>query len=148
MFRLSVSLTALLLAAPLGAQTKLVDEGRSALDRGDPQTAVNLLQKVVAQNPRDAGTHYLLGVAYGYLAEKADIFRQASLARHTRDEFERAVRIDPDNLDARFALVEFYSMAPRFLGGSRQKALQQAEEIRKRDPKAGESAFAFLDDHR
>jgi tetratricopeptide (TPR) repeat protein len=148
MFRLLLPLTAFLLAAPLAAQTSLVAEGRAALDRRDPQTAVILLEKAVAQNRANAATHYLLGVAYGTLAEKADVFRRASLARHTRDEFERAVRIDPDNLDARFALVEFYSMAPRFLGGSRQKALQQAEEIRKRDPKAGESAFAFLDDHR
>ena len=140
MFRLAVPLIALLLTA----QTNLVDEGRAALDRDDPQAAVNLLEKAVAQNPGDSHAHYFLGVAYGHLAEKAGVFRRASLARHTRDEFERAVSIDPDDLDARFALVEFYSLAPRYLGGSSQKALQEAEEIRKRDPKAGESAFSFL----
>jgi Tfp pilus assembly protein PilF len=144
MFRNLTVVSALLLAVPLGAETNRVDAGRAALDKRDPQTAVNLLEKEVAQNPGNSGAHYLLGVAYGTLAEKAGVLRQAVLARHTRDEFERAVRIDPNNLDARLALVEYYSMAPRYLGGSLQKAQQQAEEIRKRDPKAGQSAFAFL----
>jgi Tfp pilus assembly protein PilF len=141
-------LLAVLIAAPLAAQTTPVEQGRAALARKDPQAAVNILQETVAKTPQNAEAHYLLGVAYGALAEKANPFRQPALARHTRDEFERAVRADPNHLDARLGLVQYYSVAPGFLGGSEQKALQQAEEIRKRDVLAAHRAFAFIYIHR
>jgi tetratricopeptide (TPR) repeat protein len=139
-----IALAVFLIASPLIAQTDLIGEGRAALNRKDPQAAVTLLDKAVAENPHSANAHYFLGVAYGRLAEKASIFRQAALARHTRDEFERAVRLDPNNLEARFALVQYYTMAPGFLGGSRQKALQEAEQIRERNATAGDEALAFV----
>ena len=143
-----LGLLAVLIAAPLAAQTTLVEQGRAALDRKDPQAAMNLLQKAVAQTPQDAQAHYFLGVAYGTLAEKANVFRQAALARHTRDEFERAVRADPNHVDARFGLVQYYCVAPALLGGDERKALQQAEEIRKRDALTAHRAFAFIYTHR
>jgi tetratricopeptide (TPR) repeat protein len=140
----AIGLAAFLLAAPLVAQTTLVDQARVALDRKDAKAAVSLLEKSIAQDPGAADAHYLLGVAYGNLAEKANIFRQSSLARHARDEFERAVRLDPNHLDARFALVEYYTLAPSFFGGNQQKALEQASEIRRRDAPTGERAFEFI----
>jgi tetratricopeptide (TPR) repeat protein len=126
-----IVLAAFLIASPLAAQT-------------DPHAALEQLEKAVAENPRSADAHYRLGVAYGRVAEKASIFRQPALARHTRDEFERAVRLDPNHLDARFALVEYYTIAPAFLGGSRHKALQQAQQIRARDAGVGDEALAFV----
>ena len=46
----------------------------------------------------------------------SSVFRQATLARHTRDEFERAVQLDPNHLEARYALVQFYILAPAIVG--------------------------------
>jgi len=139
-----IALAVFLIASPLIAQADQIGDGRASLDRKDPQAALTLLEKAVAESPRSAEAHYLLGVAYGRLAEKASIFRQPALARHTRDEFERAVRLDPNHLEARFALVQYYTVAPAFLGGSRQKALQQTEQIRERDASAGNQALAFV----
>ena len=48
-------------------------------------------------------------------------------------EFEKAVKLDPNYIDARFGLMEFYLMAPRLMGGGADKAREQAVEIRKRD---------------
>jgi tetratricopeptide (TPR) repeat protein len=142
MRRLAVAF--LMMAAPLAAQTSLVEEGRVAIDRNDPQDALPLLQRAVAQNPNNANAHYLLGVAYGNLAQKANMFRRTSLARHTRDEFERAVELDPRHLDARWGLVQYYALAPGYLGGSEQKARQEAKEISKRDAALGKRAFDFI----
>ena len=133
-----------LLAASLAAQTTLVEQGRAALDRNDPRTAVKLLEAAVAQTPQDADTHYFLGVAYGKLAEKSNVFRQAALARRTRDQFERAVSLNPNHLDARFSLVQYYMIAPNIYGGSEQKALEEANEIARRDAAGGHRAFAFI----
>lgn len=82
---------------------------------------------------------------YGEEARAASIFRKPGLAIKAREQFERAVQIDPDFLDARFALIEYDMRAPAFLGGSEAKAITQANEIRKRNPIEGHRAFAMID---
>jgi tetratricopeptide (TPR) repeat protein len=145
--RHTIALLAALIALPLLAQGTLIDQGRAALNRNDDDAAAALFEKAVAQNPKSAEAHYLLGSAYGSQAQKASIFGQASLASKTKDEFEKAVALDPDLLDARVGLVQFYTMAPGFMGGSYDKAFAQAQEIRKRDPLMGHRTTAFIYSH-
>jgi len=133
-----------LLALPLLAQNSLIDQGRAAMNRNDADAAAALFEKAVAQNPKSAEAHYLLGTAYGSQAQKASIFGQASLAGKTKDEFEKAVELDPSLLDARFGLVQFYAMAPGIVGGSYDKAFAQAAEIKKHDPLMAHRAAAFI----
>lgn len=142
--RIGNTAAAVLLVASLHAQPALIDRAKMALDRGHPEAAVPMLQSQVAQSPSDSNAHYLLGVAYGKLAEKANFFRQPSLARHARDEFERAVQFDPNNLDARFALVQYYTLAPSMLGGSKRKAMDEAQAIRSRNAAMGDRAMSFI----
>lgn len=143
-----VLMTPLLHASPQPApQNPLIDQGRAALQQDDIDNAVDLLQKAVTAEPGSADAHYWLGNAYGRLALKANIFRRLSLARKTRAEFERAVELNPDDVDARFALVQFYTMAPGFAGGSTAKAYTQAAEIASRNPQKGRMALAFVQTH-
>jgi len=72
------------------------------------------------------------------------MFKAASMAGKVRDEFAKAVQLDPNLLDARFGLMEFYLRAPGFMGGDEGKAREQANEIRKRDAFSGHRAFASL----
>src|SRR5262249_36966662 len=58
--------------------------------------------------------------------------------------FTRAVELDPNNLDARTGLIEFYMLAPGIMGGDEKKALQQAAEIKRRDAMRGHQAFAYI----
>ena len=136
-----------LMALPLFAQTSLIDQGRAAMLRSDADAAAALFEKAVAQNPRNAMAHYLLGSAYGSQAQKASMFGQASLAGKTKDEFEKAVELVPNLLDARMGLIQFYAMAPGFMGGSYDKAFAQTEEIRKRDPLMAHRAAGFIYAH-
>ncbi|MEA2238253.1 MAG: hypothetical protein QOC81_2977 [Thermoanaerobaculia bacterium] len=136
-----------LIAFPLFAQNSFLDQGRAAMNRNDAETASGLFEKAVAQNPKSAEAHYLLGSAYGTMAQKASLFSQASLAGKTKDEFEKAVELDPNHLEARMGLVQYYAMAPGFMGGSYDKAFAQAGEIRKRDPLMGHRASATIYSH-
>jgi tetratricopeptide (TPR) repeat protein len=138
---------AALIALPLFAQTPLLDQGRAAMARADAGAAATLFEKAVAQNPKSAEAHYLLGTAYGSQAQQASIFGQASLAAKTKDEFEKAVALDPNLLDARYGLVEFYAMAPGIIGGSFDKAFAQTAEIKKHDPLMAHRAAAFIYTH-
>jgi len=138
---------AALIALPLLAQNSLIDQGRAAMNRNDADAAAALFEKAVAQNPKSAEAHYLLGTAYGSQAQKASIFSQMSLAGKTKDEFEKAVELDPALSDARFGLVQFYAMAPGIAGGSYDKAFAQVAEIKKHDPLAAHRAAAFIYTH-
>src|SRR5712691_9652109 len=113
----AAALLVLCLSTPLLAQGTLIDQGRTALIRREPERAVDLLERAVAQDPNSAEAHYLLGDAYGDLAQKASIFKQPGLARRTREEFERAVELDPNHVQTRFGLVHYYIVAPGFMGG-------------------------------
>ncbi len=67
--RAAIALLAVSLSLPMAGRTTLVEQGRAALSRNDAETAANLLEKAVAQSPANAEAHYLLGSAYGTLAQ-------------------------------------------------------------------------------
>ncbi len=118
--------------------------GRLALQRGDADQAVACLEKTVALKPDDARFHLRLGDAYGIAAQKAGLFSQMSLARKCKTEYEKAVELDPKNIDARFGLMGFYQEAPGIVGGGLDKALAQAQEIKKLDAARGRGAVASV----
>jgi len=72
---------------------------------------------------------------------RSSVLIQPFLALKVKQHFERAVELNPDNLDARADLKEYYEKAPGFLGGSVEKARQQAEEIAK---SASKNYFEFF----
>ncbi|HUQ29144.1 MAG TPA: TRAP transporter TatT component family protein [Usitatibacter sp.] len=84
------------------------------------------------------------GNEYGREAMKAGMFSAMSLASKMKDSLHRAVELDPDFLPARFTLIEFYAQAPALAGGNKEKAMEQAAEIRKRDAVEGHRAFARI----
>ena len=134
------------IALPMAAQSAdpVVVEANRLLETNRPESAVKLLEKGVAESPKNALRHFWLGRAYGAAAEEASAFRMISLARSARDAFESAVEADPNFVDARMALVEYYLLAPGIMGGSVDKAREQAREIRKRDALAGHRSFAQI----
>ncbi len=150
--RLRLTFLAAFAATSLFAQTpalsaaegSLVEQGRAAIQRGDTDTAADVLEKAVAQTPNSAEAHYYLGSAYGMQAQKANMFSAASLAGKAKSELLKAVELNPKYLEARFGLMEFYAMAPGIIGGSFDKAFEQAAEIKKLDPLQGHRAYGIV----
>ena len=106
--------------------------------------ASDAFERAVKAAPMRAAYHFQLGQSYGARAQHANIFKQAMLARKTKHEFDRAVQLDPDLIDARVGLVSYYLLAPGLLGGSADRARAEAEEIRRRNPYRGGLAFAQI----
>jgi tetratricopeptide (TPR) repeat protein len=121
--------------------------GKIAVLQNDAGKAAGYLEKAVAKNGNVSEYHSWLGQAYGSQAQSAGMLSQASLAKKTQAELERAVQLDPNNLDARSGLIDYYLFAPGFMGGSDDKAREQATEIRKRDSFQGHRAFARIYNH-
>ena len=88
--------------------------------------------------------HLWLGNAIGQQAGQASVVRQPFLARRVKAEFERAVALSPDLLDAREGLLQFYLVAPGVMGGSEAKAREQQVEIAKRNTVRGQMAAAAI----
>jgi tetratricopeptide (TPR) repeat protein len=118
--------------------------GRLALQREEHEVAVKHLEKAVAAAPNDSRFHHRLGDAYGQSALKAGLFSKMTLAGKCRTAYEKAVELDPKNLDARFSLLGFYQQAPGIAGGGMDKAHAQAQEIKKLDAGRGRQAVAGL----
>lgn len=137
---------AALVAASLLAATpdQLFTSGKDTLAHGDWDKAADLFEQALKASPNNAQYHFWLGRAYGAKAQNASLFSAPGLATKTREQFELAVQLDPNYTDARFGLLEYYLQAPGFLGGSEDKAMEQAQELRKRDALTGHRAFALI----
>ena len=88
--------------------------------------------------------HLRLGDAYGLTAQSAGLFSQMGWAKKCQAEYEKAVELDPKNIDARWSLMEYDRQAPGFVGGGTDKALAQAQEIKKLDEHRGRLAVALV----
>lgn len=99
----------------------------------DYDRAISEGERAIALAPNNADYHLWLGRAYGRKAEHASWFSAASLAGKMREQLERAVQLNSDDVDARTDLAEFYIEAPSVVGGGKDKAQVQAQSIESRD---------------
>jgi tetratricopeptide (TPR) repeat protein len=111
--------------------------GRTFFSTEQYEQAAQWFELAAVLDGKNSGYHLWLGRAYGHLAQRASVLWQFPLARKVRKHFERAVALDPDNVDARADLLEYYLKAPWIIGGSREKAEAQAHEIAERDLQEG-----------
>jgi tetratricopeptide (TPR) repeat protein len=91
-------------------------------------------ERAVDLAPQNSVYHLWLGRIYGQKAEKANPFSAMGFAKKVRDQFEKAVQLDPNNMEARSDLAEFYIEAPGMVGGGKDKARAQAEAIASKNP--------------
>jgi len=118
--------------------------GRIELEGNDVDAAVEWFERAVRMNPKSSVYYDWLGRAYGTQAQHANRFRQPFLARKTKNAWETALALDPDNLDVRDDLIIFYSRVPGFLGGNKEKAREMVLEIKKRNAYRGSIAATSL----
>jgi tetratricopeptide (TPR) repeat protein len=111
---------------------------RAYFTLGDWDKGISACEQAVSLEPENAQYHLWLGRVYGEKADHAGFLSAAGLAKKVRGEFETAVRLNPNNAEARTDLAEFYLEAPGIVGGGRDKAEAQAQKLVALDPvKAG-----------
>jgi len=111
---------------------------------GDPDRAVEAMEQAVALAPASSNLQRELGDVYGFAAQKAGMLSKMGLAKKCKAAYDKAVELDPRNIDARWSLMEYCRQAPGFVGGGMDAAYAQAEEIRKLDANKGRIALATL----
>ncbi len=119
--------------------------GQIAIEREDYDAAIHDLEAALTISPGTSRYHSALGDAYGLASEKAGVFKKFTMARKCLSEYERAVALDPKDLEAHERLFEYYFRAPSIVGGGIEKATEEAGKIVKLDPKRGHQNYATLD---
>jgi tetratricopeptide (TPR) repeat protein len=121
--------------------------GRCFYELRDYNRAVTSLERAIALEPDRSDYHDWLGKSYGRKAEEANRFTpftSISLAHKTRREFETAVRLDANNLEAQRDLIRYLMNAPGIVGGSEPAAEQRVHALSAVNSIEGELAQAEL----
>ena len=110
--------------------------------------AESLCRKAVSLDPQNSHFHLWLGRVYGEKADRVNFMSAASLAGKVRGEFERAVELNPKDVEARLDLAEFYIDAPGIVGGGEQKARDQAQLVGTTNPAREHWVYARIAEHK
>ncbi|WP_051971705.1 hypothetical protein [Massilia sp. 9096] len=120
-------------------------EAIMALDHeGRTEEALRLAEQCIAANAQHSNCYLAHGNALGAKAQHAGPIAAMGLATRIRDDFLKAVELDPHNTDARFALLDYYIQAPALVGGGRARARALAAQTEAVSPAAGRLMQAQL----
>jgi Flp pilus assembly protein TadD len=118
--------------------------GRNHYMQGEYKKATEILEKAAAADPANSDYELWLGRAFGRRAETASPFTAPPNANKARQHFEKAVQLNPRNMEALSDLLEYYLEAPGFMGGGLDKAAGVADRMASIDPVEGHCAQARL----
>src|SRR5579863_9969174 len=118
--------------------------GKSSFMQNDLGKASDYFQKAIAFAPGNSDYVLWLGRTWGRKAESSNPFTAPHAASRARECIEKAVSLDPRNVDALDDLFDYYLEAPGFLGGGLDKADATARRVEALDPAEGRFDLARL----
>lgn len=122
--------------------------GKNYFMLGDYKKAIEAFQHAIEVSPNTSVYHHWLGRTWGRRAETSNPLMAPSYASKARQAFEKAVELDPKNLEAVNDLFSYYLEAPGFLGGGLDKAAALASKISAVDAVEGHYALAQIAEKR
>jgi tetratricopeptide (TPR) repeat protein len=96
--------------------------------------AVAAMERCLARSEADARCHWWLGRAFGRKALEAGTLGGLRYAGRVREHFERAAALEPQAVDIRYDLHQYYILAPSLAGGGKSKARASLAEFARLRP--------------
>ena len=93
------------------------------------ENALPFYEKLLSIAPREADYFYKYGGVLGMIAKESNKFKALSLVAAIRGSFEKAIALDKNHVEARWALIELYLQLPAIVGGSEWKAEKYANQL-------------------
>lgn len=110
----------------------------------DWDEAISYYAELVEEEDHSANYHFKYGGALGMKALDISRIRALGYIGDIKKHFETAARLDPNHIEVRWALVEYYIQLPGIIGGSEKKAIEYANELGKISPVDGYLANGYI----
>ncbi|MAL58915.1 MAG: hypothetical protein CMC14_02610 [Flavobacteriaceae bacterium] len=110
----------------------------------DWDTAMEYYETLLESDDNNAKYHFKYGGALGMKALEISKIRALGYVGDIREHFESAAKLDPNHIEVRWALVEYYIQLPGIIGGSEKKAITYANELSKISPVDGYLANGYI----
>ncbi|WP_396164232.1 tetratricopeptide repeat protein [Flavobacterium sp.] len=109
--------------------------------------AIGYYQKLKKLKPKEANYYYKYGGALGLKSKDGGKWVAIRLIGEMKDSFEKTIALNPNHIDARWALIEYYLQVPGLFGGSEKNAQHYADELIKLSPVDGYLSKGRIDEY-
>jgi len=110
----------------------------------DWDTSIDYYEVLVDDDNNNANYHFKYGGAMGMKALEINRIRALGYIGTIKKHFQKAAQLDPNHIEVRWALVEFYIQLPGIIGGSEKKAIKYANQLAKISPVDGYLANGYI----
>ncbi|MBU0941886.1 MAG: hypothetical protein KKD36_10710 [Bacteroidetes bacterium] len=97
--------------------------------------------------PNEADYFYKYGGALGMKALDVNKFKALGMIDEVKGSFEKAIKLDPKHIEARWALIELYLKLPGIVGGSESKAIRYSSELMRLSPVDGNLSRGHIEEY-
>lgn len=113
----------------------------------DWDKAVFYYEKLKTTKPNEPDYHFKYGGALAMKAQTGGKWVAIRLISDIKGSFERVLILNPNHIQARWALIEYYLQLPAFIGGSERKAQRYSNELFKISTVDGYLSKAHIDEY-
>ena len=121
--------------------------GDIASNLKDWDKAAFYYEKLKTLKPNEADYYFKYGGALGMKAQTGGKWVAIRLIGVMKGAFEKALVLNPNHIQARWAMIEYYLQLPAFAGGSERKAQRYSNELFKLSPVDGYLSKAHIDEY-
>lgn len=109
--------------------------------------ALGYYEKLKQSKPTEADYFYKYGGALGMKALEVNKFKALGMIDDIKGSFEKAIKLDPKHIEARWALIELYLKLPGIVGGSESKAIRYSGELMRLSPVDGNLSRGHIEEY-
>ena len=109
--------------------------------------ALDYYERLKIAKPTEADYFYKYGGALGMKALDVNKFKALGMIDEVKGSFEKAIKLDPKHIDARWALIELYLKLPGIVGGSESKAIRYSNELMRLSPVDGNLSRGHIEEY-
>ena len=121
--------------------------GDVAIHLKDYDSAIVYYGKLKKLKPTEADYYYKYGGALGLKAKDGGKWVAIRLIGDMKESFEKAIALNLNHIEARWAMIEYYLQVPALFGGSEKKAQRYANELMKLSPVDGYLSRGHIDEY-
>lgn len=121
--------------------------GDIAVHLNNLDKAISYYQMLKKLKPNEANFYYKYGGALGLKSQAGGKWVAIRLIGDMKASFEKAVSLNPNHIEARWALIEYYLQVPGLFGGSEKKAQNYANQLMALSPVDGYLARGKIDEY-